>query len=143
MTTTGGVAVRRSTSSNAAASAVGVDASTPSARSTATTESLDTSTVRSSWSLYSVATPCAAASLASSGETVTGAVLPDRGLAMRPWLRSFDLRSKSQQRHLVARTADELNTDGKTRVVPVQRNRHGRLTTHVVGRGERREPLLV
>src|SRR3954464_4889039 len=143
MTTTGGVAGRCSTSSNAAATADGVDASTPSARSTATTESLDTSTVRSSWSLYSVATPCAAASLASSGEMVTGAVLPDRGLAMRPRLRRFDLRSKSQQRHLVARAADELDTDGEPVIVPVQRDRHGRLATHVVGRGERREPLLV
>src|SRR4051812_6587234 len=143
MTTTGGVACRRATSSNAAETAAGVDASTPSARSTATTESRDTCTSRCSWSLYSVATPCAAASFASSGEIVTGAVLPDRGPAMRPRLRRFDLRSKSQQRHLVARAADELDTDGQPVIVPVQRNRHGRLAAHVVGRGERREPLLV
>src|SRR3954452_13584450 len=111
MTTTGGVAGRRSISSSAEATADDVDASTPNARNTATTESLATSTVRSSWSLYSVATPCAAASLASSGGIVTGAVLPDRWLAMRPWLRGFDLRGKSQQRHLVARTTDELDAD--------------------------------
>src|SRR4051794_13450027 len=143
MTTTGGVAGRRSTSSNAAATADGVDASTPSACSTATTELLDTSTVRSSWSLYSVATPWAAARRASSAETVTAQVLPDFWLAMRPRLRGFDLSRDAEQGHLVAGTADELDTDRQVVAVPVQGDRDSRLTAHVVGRGEGGEPLLV
>jgi hypothetical protein len=76
MTMTGGAAGRFSTSRSDAAIAAGVDASTPSAARMATTDSAATSTGRSSWSLYSIATPWAAASRASFGETVTDAVLP-------------------------------------------------------------------
>src|SRR5205807_9782953 len=119
MTTTGGEAGRRSTSRNATAIAEDVDASTSSARSTATTDAAETWTVRCSWSLYSVATPCAAASRASSGEIVTERVLPDRRLAMRPRLRRFDLRRQSQQRHLVAGAPDELDADRQTGIRPV------------------------
>src|SRR6059058_3332627 len=148
MTTAGGVAGRAATSSSDADTSASVAASTPRACSTATTESTETSTVRSSWSLYCVATPWAAARRARSGETVTGPVLPNRRLAMRPRLGGFELRGYAQQRHLVTGACDELDADRQVagpirRRSPVQRDRHGRLAAHVVRRGERREPLLV
>src|SRR3954451_18491972 len=147
-TAAGGVGDAASTARSAFRTAAGELASTPSAASTATTESAATSTGRRSWSLYVTATPCASASRLRSasslaGREVTARVLPAGGPAMRPRLRCLDLRGQAEQCHLVAGPPDELDTDRQIVVRPVQRDVDRRLTAHVVGRRERRVALLV